>query len=138
MRGIILAILIILIVTVLLCPGKASVRECNCPKCNQQRFVGELASMRMPLTQESMQRGLNDVEQSTISRGVVPYQNQPDHVANLWKCDYSHPRTLEGAGCLDTIFASDYPTPLRGAMVNQNVGDVSNMHLVSRFAGVRS
>ncbi len=121
-------------------PRKKENAGCNCPKCKRENagkhndiFAGEL------LSESSLQqRGLNDLVQDTGSRGYVPYQNQPDHVANFWKCDYSHARQQEGAGCLDTVFASDYPTPLRGAAVNQDVGGVSNMHLISRFAAVRS
>lgn len=138
MYGIILTVLILIILSIALCSKKNSVKKCNCAKCNKQRMMKQFNMRQMPEVQDSMQRGLFDMEQDTVSRGIVPYQNQPDHIANLWKCDYSHPKTLEGAGCLDTIFASDYPTPLRGSAVNQSVGDVSNMHLISRFATISS
>lgn len=78
------------------------------------------------------QRGLYELQQTTRSRGFIPSSNQPNHTANLWKCDLSHPKVV-GSGQYDTIFASDYPTPIRGSSVNLTVQDVSNMHLVSRF-----
>ncbi len=131
MQGIILLILILIITSMLLCP---SIKK---PRCNCKLKNKDLISYHVKQDCAS-QRGLHEIEQTPLTRGFVPEQNQPDHVANMWKCDYSHPNLVEGAGCLDTVFASDFPTPLRGAAVNQNVEDVSNMHLISRFAVTKS
>lgn len=80
-------------------------------------------------------RGLNELEQNNVSRGTVPLANQPDHTQNLWKCDQSH--DSGDLNCTDThngesITAEIY-TPIRGKAVNQGLGDISDMHMVSRF-----
>lgn len=84
----------------------------------------------------SSKKGLNELEQSTRSRGYVPEILQPNHTANLWKCEYSHPQMSNGH--LDTVFASDYPTPIRGGAVHLNVSDNSCAHKLSRFGSVDS
>jgi hypothetical protein len=134
MRGVVLLIIILLVLSVVMRLRKNSNK---CP-CDKQKRIRDL--LEQDGENCGRQKGLNELEQDTMFRGVIPQQNQPDHIANLWKCENSHPKILEGAGagCMDTVFASDYPTPLRGAAVNQNVDDVSNMHLVSRFAVTRS
>ncbi len=132
MQGIILSIIILLIVILVVNVRK---RSCWCPYKKAVDAASELDEENC-----DKQKGLNELEQDTLFRGLIPNQNQPDHTANLWKCENSHPKILEnaGVGCPDTVFASDYPTPLRGAVVNQNVDDVSNMHLISRFATIGS
>lgn len=140
MSNAILAVLVLIIIGILLWPSRSAnntcAKSCYCPKCRAQAIVEKRSRDLFPNEEPVTQRGLNDLEQTPISRGYKPYQNQPDHIANLWKCEYSHPGIVEGAGCLDTVFASDYPTPLRGAVVKQNVSDTYNSHLVSRFAGI--
>lgn len=79
--------------------------------------------------------GLTEVEQHTRSRGYVPHANQPDHVANLWKCDQSQ------CSQDDSISRNEYYTDKaqpRSKSVNMLTEDVSNMHKVSRFAATRS
>jgi hypothetical protein len=74
---------------------------------------------------------LNDAAQDTQSRGLVPSANQPDHNLNLWKSEASTfagiPDDTDGDAA-NEYFAS------KGKLVNQNVDDVSNMHMASRFS----
>jgi hypothetical protein len=82
---------------------------------------------------------LNDLEQDVSFRGIIPDADQPNHTANLWKCDYSHPQiAINGAGNPVTSFSSDFITPLRGAKVAQDVCDTSRAHLISRFGSMSS
>jgi hypothetical protein len=115
-------------------------KKCGCSECHanelsyrtfMQTFPNEYAQDRS--ITNNVVNSMWDMEQNTDYRGVVPDLNQPDHVANFWKCDYSHANYIEGAGCLDTIFASDYPTPLRGSMVKQDVNSNMRTHIMSRF-----
>jgi hypothetical protein len=72
--------------------------------------------------------GLREVEMTPVSRGVVPVQNQPNHVANLWKCDLfqsqSNTMVCEQA---DTPVAFDFITPVRGKVVDMDVKDALDM-----------
>lgn len=79
--------------------------------------------------------GLNEVELNTRSRGYVPHANQPNHVANLWKCDQSHCDQDE------SLYRNEYNTditPMRTPAAHMTNDDVSNMHLTSRFGSVTS
>ena len=87
--------------------------------------------------EDKLQRGMNELEQDVFNRGYVP-QDAPNSIASRWSSDYSHARQKEGAGYLDTVFASDYPTPIRSPCVNQSMNDAFRMQLVSRFAASRS
>lgn len=138
MHKIILGVLVILIICAIMVSKKSCKKKCNCSKCRHKKYIDAVRIVSDEERASAEIRGLSDLEQSTASRGIVPHQNQPDHIANLWKCEYSHSKMVDGRGYLDTSFASDYPTPLRGAIVNQNVRDVSNMHLLSRFGGIDS
>lgn len=74
--------------------------------------------------------GMHELELDTQVRGQVPHANQPDHTSNLWKCDRSHSShedILEGF-----VNADDYMN--RAKIVNQDVKDSSDMHIMSRFA----
>lgn len=90
--------------------------------------------------------GLNELEQDPQTRGFVPYANQPDHVGNMWKTDRSQSGASE-CGCTSECphntkkynsYESDIYTPLRERAINQNIADVSNMHIISRFGCVSS
>ncbi len=132
MHQIIFAVLVVLLICALLCSRKR--RKCLCPRCQDIRMkkINDL-----PEREESMIKGLHDLEQTPISRGIVPDYGQPDHVSNMWKSDYSHARQHEGAGYLDTVFASDYPTPLRCPMKQRDLNEISNSHLIARFANTQ-
>ena len=86
-------------------------------------------------TVDDKPRSLREVEQDTLSRGFVPEKNQPNHTANMWKCEYSHPQ-LNDLGQPDTIFGSDYPTRLRGTVEYSDIITASNMQQISRFGGI--
>jgi hypothetical protein len=74
--------------------------------------------------------GLNEVEQNTKSRGIVPYANQPNHVANLWKGDHSHCSQEEA---IDRNDEKSDAMPRRNKVMNMGRDQVSNMHIVSRW-----
>ncbi len=142
MHGVLFGTLVLVLILVLvfrICgKSKKNVRcKCgglHCPEC---RLI-HIQSFHNEFEENSpTSRGLNEIEQTTRSRGYIPEVNQPNHTANLWKCDQSHPQ-LKNDGQRDTVFDSDYPTPLRGSMVNMNVYDVSDMHLLSRFGSINS
>lgn len=81
------------------------------------------------------QRGLNELEQDTRSRGIVPEADQPNHIANLWKCDAEIP-------IKDCAYSSpmvyDYDTQLRDKVVNMDQNENLNMHVLSRFGSTCS
>lgn len=79
--------------------------------------------------QTPQSRGLFELEQTPQSRGRVPSANQPNHVANLWKCGQSH---FSGNSDDREDFANDF-VPKRSKSVDMKVSDVSNQHLASRF-----
>lgn len=79
--------------------------------------------------------GLHEVELNTRTRGYVPHANQPNHVANLWKCDQSH---CDQEDMTDRNEYNSEANVVRGAVVNMSNDDASNMHLTSRFGGVKS
>lgn len=82
--------------------------------------------------------GLNELEQDPQTRGFVPYANQPDHIGNMWKSDQSQ---SNGSGCGSNKYNSyeaDIYTPIRDMAVNQDLFDVSNMHILSRFGSTSS
>lgn len=83
-------------------------------------------------------RGLNEIEQTTQSRGYIPYANQPDHVANLWKCDQSHCENLSKDRDEMQDYIADVYIPSRAKVVNLHIKDASNMHITSRFASTSS
>ncbi len=135
MHRIIFPIIILSILLLIVCKRERKPhRSCGCSadmKKNNSHITGMYYASKK-------NGGLNDLSQDVNSRGNVPAPNQPDHIANLWKCEHSHARQLEGSGCLDTIFSSDYETPVLDSVMSQSVQDVSNMHKVSRFAVVQS
>ncbi len=126
--------IVLLILYIWLCRRRHS--KCKCSKCRRHNKIQEVVFDDD--SQRFMYRNLNDVEEAPDSRGIVPQQNQPDHVANRWKCDHSHPRVIDGGRYADTVFASDYPTPLRNFAVNQTIGAISDGHLLTRFGSVGS
>jgi len=78
---------------------------------------------------------INDAAQDTQSRGLVPSANQPDHTGGLWKSEDS-----SFAGIPDDTdgdVANEYYAS-KGKIVNQNVNDASNMHIISRFSSESS
>ena len=79
--------------------------------------------------------GLREIEQGTSSRGHVPYANQPDHTANLWKTDPSH--CDQDTLLVRNEYQSDF-TPQRNKYTNFDVAGASNMHLTSRFVAESS
>lgn len=90
--------------------------------------------------QDNAQKGLNELEQTTQSRGYIPHANQPNHVANMWKCDQSQKaaRIYDGTGREVGTIESDDHVIVRGKTVNLCVGDASEMHLTSRFSSTSS
>jgi hypothetical protein len=82
-------------------------------------------------------RGLFELEQSTGCRGTTPLANQPNHTANLWKCDQSQMST-NACDSISNGYTSDIYTPCRGKMVNMGPSESSNMHITSRFASTDS
>lgn len=83
-------------------------------------------------------RGINDMEQTTVTRGYVPTANQPDHVANLWKCDQSHCDTPNQYNDELQDQVADVYIPSRTKVVNLHLKDASDMHVTSRFSSVAS
>ena len=55
---------------------------------------------------------LEEVVLDTTSRGLVPRAVQPQHTANLWKSDFSQPKT-DDQGMRHTSFSSDLLTPYK-------------------------
>ena len=78
---------------------------------------------------------INDAAQDTQSRGLVPSANQPDHIEGFWKSEDSSfvgiPDDTDG-DVANAYYAS------KGKIVNQNVSEVSNMHITSRFSSETS
>lgn len=74
---------------------------------------------------------LNDAAQDTQSRGIVPNANQPDHSMNMWKSEDS---SFAGIPDDSTEDAANAYYASKGKLVNQDVSDVSNMHMTSRFS----
>ncbi|MGL5936557.1 MAG: hypothetical protein ACRCZI_13165 [Cetobacterium sp.] len=79
--------------------------------------------------------GLHEVEQNTRSRGYIPHANQPNHVANLWKCDQSQCNQEDMSDRNE--YNSDI-TPVRNPVVQMDSNGSSNMHITSRFATIPS
>ena len=101
---------------------------CNCAHCRKQHipdmvidFVGNENS------------GLNELEQDTQTKGFVPYANQPNHVDNMWKSDQSQGTEAYSGANEISLYESDIQTPMRAKMVNMDIDDTSNMHIMSRF-----
>lgn len=109
-----------------------------CPKCDsfncRHKTDNRFAIEENYLNDATIPKGLHEMSQDTLSRGYVPFQDQPDHVSNMWKVDYSHPYT-DDKGRHQTSFSSDLGTPLRINRTHINTCDNSNMHLFTRFAG---
>jgi hypothetical protein len=79
--------------------------------------------------------GLNEISQDNYYRGYVPEINQPNHTANCWKSEYSHPYT-DDSGRSHTSFTSDYVTPLRRHITSLDVMGTSAAHQMARFGGI--
>ena len=142
MQGVLFGTLILVLFLILI---SGSLRQsshkskcgCGCGFSHYATEYNEQAYSGSEPEEAPKSRGLNELQQTPRSRGFLPDINQPDHTSNLWKCDQSHPQMLSN-GQQDTIFASDYPTPLRRSMVNLGVDDVSDMHIISRFGSINS
>jgi hypothetical protein len=76
---------------------------------------------------------IREVELDNTIRGVVPVSTQPNHTANMWKCDTSQSddSTVKEIVC-------DHFRPMGNNVVNMDVGDSSRMHITSRFASTGS
>lgn len=82
--------------------------------------------------------GLNEMDQNTASRGRIPFANQPDHTANMWKTHRSHDDEPNCIHQEDNSVNAEVFTPVRGKVVNMKTDSASNMHLTSRFATSKS
>lgn len=111
-------------------------RRCACGKKHCEACAEQAAEFNTEIEQSPISAGMNEIDQTTWSRGFVPNPQQPNHTANLWKCEYSHPNIRDGQR--ETVFESDYPTPMRGSAVNMRIGDISDMHIISRFGATNS
>lgn len=141
MAGILLVILLVLIFLVS-CQKKASVKStcaCRSPKSNTYFSDSNVERIAVNKLDTKSEGGLREIEMTPISRGIVPVQNQPNHVANLWKCDISQSQS-NAMVCeeADTPVAFDFITPVRGKIVNMDVDDSANMQKISRFGSVSS
>lgn len=113
--------------------------NCKCgPVCKHTMYDRVNYSDSQVHGSHDAQMGLNELEQDTQTRGYVPYANQPDHVGNMWKTDQSQMNTMCNGDSKIYSYESDIQTPMRGKMVNMDVGDVSGMHIVSRFGSTSS
>ncbi len=117
-------VIILAILIVLLCTRRSN------KKCSAKKVI----VMREDDVEEAV-GSLNDLEQDVFVRGAIPESNQPNHTANMWKCDFSHAAMIEGAGYLDNSFAVDYPTPLR-PQYGRDLQGMINSHMLPRFASV--
>lgn len=134
MPALVFALIVLLVILTIFRIGMRKCRvKCKCPKClvpAHPRNIHLLAS-------ETRETGLNDIEETVSARNHNPFPTQPDHTANLWKCDHSHAKMAEGRGYLDNSFAVDFPTPIRGGK-QAHVSECSNTHIMSRFGASAS
>ena len=129
------ALLIITVLFLILCSRYRSpcrTRGCNCPQCNKKNRQAQIQRVGVK-SQNNPQKGLHEIQQDTLTRGIVPHLNQPNHVSNRWKVEYSHPN-VDQSGRSQTSFSSDCHTPMRNSRSNIGVNENSSMYLVSRFA----
>jgi len=141
MDKLVYGLLILLIIFTVYSLLKRYARKCGCRRCRNERFFSSIINEELDypkLEDNLLKESLFDVEQTPLSRGDMLPNPEPNHVINRWKSNYSHAKQKDGTGFLDTVFASDYPTPIRGALVSQDVGDVSCSHLITRFGNTRS
>lgn len=80
---------------------------------------------------------LNELEQTSTSKGEVPISGQPNHIEGKWNSDRSDGK-LDDKNRYETSFSSDLPTPLNIPNRGKTVEDESAAYQVSRFASVRS
>lgn len=118
-------------------PNRVHIQKCGCPKCRMADMPSKRFDMHMN-EKSDRPKSMWDQEQDVYSRGAITNKNQPNHTENFWKCDYSHARYADGTGCLDTVFAADYPTPLRLGMMNQDVKGNMRSHMISRFGSEKN
>jgi hypothetical protein len=127
-------IIIILLIVVSLCACKKKY-DVNYTKYNNGKNAnGHKQDQYLEVNCDIALKGMNELENSTQSRGRVPYANQPNHIANRWKCDYTHPMAKSNKdGVVNIDFTEDTYSPLRSAVTNMNVQDCSDQHLSTRF-----
>jgi hypothetical protein len=134
MEGIIFGVFVLLIVSAIF--QLSGPKKCSKKKSSCGMSRSECGHMMHPHPHtHTHTSSIFDVEQDPRSRGLVPQQKQPDHIANLWKCDHSQPKHANTV-CSERDARFTYGVTMRRPVVNQNVGDVSNMHKISRFGGV--
>ncbi len=80
-------------------------------------------------TDAERSNSIYDTTQSPRSRGDIPPTNQPNHIVNKWKCQYSQERDGGRALCDGGL-----ETPMWRGRENMFVDSNSAMHLTSRFA----
>ncbi len=141
MAGILLVILFVLIF-LMSCQKKSVVKsKCTCKSVKPESHFTDIDDERIAVDKLDTKShgGLREIEMTPVSRGMVPIQNQPNHIANLWKCDLSQSQAntmvCEEA---DTPVAFDFITPVRGKVVNMDVDEASNMQKISRFGSISS
>lgn len=128
---IILVVFIIFFVVYLNSGDKKAHKQMICNK----NHIHLKPSVRQSLGYKGCVDSVHETEQDTQTRGVVPSMNQPNHIANFWKSDQS--QTSDGSDC-DKQSTLDFYRCSKNNAVNQDTKDVSNMHLTSRFATLKS
>lgn len=139
MAGILLVILVVLIFLMSCQKKSPESKGCDADKKSGSAYFTNIDDIRITESKMDSQThsGLKEIEQTPRSRGMVPTQNQPDHIANLWKCDSSLSNIMV-CEQMDKPIAYDFVTPLRGKVVNMNVNEASEMQKISRFGSVSS
>jgi PBP1b-binding outer membrane lipoprotein LpoB len=132
-------VLIILAIILILYICKVKCRKSQCPK---QQYTRPLNGSFYTVPYDpnakygmvsSQPNSIREVELDNNIRGVAPMVNQPNHTANMWKCDVS--QSVDGV--VNEIACEGFGA-MNSKAVNMNIGDSSRMHITSRFAGAKS
>ncbi len=121
-------VLLILIMTIFIvfCTGKKKkqCKRCQCAHCKS--LLAGPYKWRPTERSEHEDPGLNDMDQTTKTRGERAKTDQPNHTANMWKAEFSQPQ-FDCHGRLDNRLNYSVETPLRVNVVNLDVNDVSKI-----------
>ena len=123
-------LILIMVIFVVFCTSKKRRphRACQCAAC--RGLLAGPYKWRPTERSEHEDPGLNDMDQSTKTRGNPPKVDQPNHTANMWKAEFSQPQ-FDCHGRLANRLNYSIETPLRVNAVSLDVADVARIRGMS-------